>query len=429
MQWIQALLYLYLLSSPAVLGAPAQRSQLKKRTFKVDRIRRADYVPNGLSAVKKAHAKFGIIPSDVNFGSLDFNHFTTAADRQALNKTDEPDENGAVANVPAHNDVLYLAPVTIGGQEFVMNFDTGSSDTWVYNTKLDSSVSAGHSVFDPAKSSTFQLLEGSTFNITYGDRSFARGGVGADTIDIGGATVENQAFGLPSEISESFRSEEASDGMIGLAFSTINTMKPQRRATFLENLAPDLEEPVFTAQLKAQAPGSYEFGTVDQAKFSGDMVDIAVDKSRGFWEVKSSMFMIGDGDDEDVRTISRGVTTAIADTGTTLMLVNQEIVEAYYAKVEGSQMSVNAGGYIYPCSSTLPDLWVSVGDTHLARVPGSLINFATVGTDTSTSKELCFGGVQSNQGSDLQIWGDTFFKALFVAFDMRGPKLRMAAHS
>ncbi|KKZ60468.1 aspergillopepsin I [[Emmonsia] crescens] len=428
MQWIPALLYLYLLSSPAVLGAPAQPSQqLKKRTFKVNRIRRSDYVPNGLSAIKKAYAKFGIIPTDINFGSLDFNIFPTAADRQAINKADEPDENGAVTNMPAQNDVLYLAPVTIGGQEFVMNFDTGSSDTWVFNTKLDPSVSAGHAVFDPAKSSTFQLLEGSTFNITYGDSSFARGGVGKDTIDIGGATVRNQGFGLPNEISESFRADEASDGLVGLGFTTINTMRPEQQTTFLENIAPDLQEPVFTAQLKAQAPGSYEFGTVDKTKFSGNMVDIPVDNSRGFWEIKSTMFMVGN--DASVSTISKGVATAIADTGTTLMLVNREIVDSYYAKVEGAQMSVAAGGFIYPCSSTLPDLWVSLGDTHLARIPGSLVNFATVGTDTTTNTKLCFGGIQSNQGSGLQIWGDIFFKAVFVAFDLRGPKLRIAAHS
>lgn len=132
MQWILALLYLYLFSSPAVLGAPTQQSQLKKRTFKVHRIRQVDYVPNGLAAVRKAYAKFGIIATDINFGSLDLNIYPTAEDRQAVNKADEPDENGAVTNVPARNDVLYLAPVTIGGQEFVMNFDTGSSDTYVH---------------------------------------------------------------------------------------------------------------------------------------------------------------------------------------------------------------------------------------------------------------------------------------------------------
>lgn len=96
------------------------------------------------------------------------------------------------------------------------------------------------------------------------------------------------------------------------------------------------------------------------------------------------------GDDASVSTISKGVATAIADTGTTLMLVNQEIVDSYYAKVEGAQMSVAAGGFIYPCSSTLPDLWVSLGDTHLARIPSSLVNFATVGTDTATNTQRKF---------------------------------------
>lgn len=160
-------------------------------------------------------------------------------------------------------------------------------------------------------------------------------------------------------------------------------MKPEKQTTFLENIAPDLQEPVFTAQLKAQAPGTYEFGTVDKRKFTGDIVDVPVDNSRGFWEIKSSLFRVGD--DGNILTVENGVTTAIADTGTTLMLVNKEIVDAYYAKVEGAELSPNAGGFIFPCSSTLPDLWVSLGDTHLARVSGSLLNFAVVGTDTATN--------------------------------------------
>ncbi|EEH42022.1 endothiapepsin [Paracoccidioides lutzii Pb01] len=426
MYLIQVLLYLFLLLGPSVLGAPSQPSRLRKRTFKVDLIRRGDYVPNGLAAIKKAYSKYGIIPSDIDFGALDVNEFATSVDRQAVNKAKEPDENGAVTNIPTQNDVQYLSPVTIGGQKFVMNFDTGSSDTWVFNTQLDSSISEGHSVFDPSRSRTFELLQSTTFNITYGDSSFARGNVGMDTIDIGGATVQKQAFGLPNEISDSFIRDEGSDGLVGLAFTTINTMRPEPQTTFFENIASDLQEPVFTAQLKSQAPGSYEFGIVDPAKFVGDMVDIPVDNSRGHWEIKSSMFMVGD--DTSVRTVSRGVRTAIADTGTSLMLVNGEIVEAYYSKVPGAQLSAAAGGFIFPCGTELPDLLVSIGDTHLARIPGSLITFSSTGHD-SNGNELCFGGIQSNKGARLQIWGDVFFKAIFVAFDLRGPKLRMAAHA
>ncbi|KAK2789169.1 hypothetical protein FQN53_002394 [Emmonsiellopsis sp. PD_33] len=428
MQWLQSLLFLSLLSFAAVLGAPSAH-QNRPRTFKVDLVRRSNYVPNGLAAIKKAYAKFGIIPSDINFGSmLDLHIIPTTADRTAVKQAEAPDENGAVQNVPAQNDVEYLSPVTIGGQEFVMNFDTGSADTWVFNTLLDQSQTAGHAIFDPAKSTTFTELEGATFNITYGDASFAGGNVGLDTVDIGGATVQKQAIGLPTEVSESFATDEASDGLVGLAFTTINTMQPEAQTTFLENLAPDLDEPVFTAQLKAGKPGSYEFGKIDPAKFAGEMINIPVDNSRGFWEIQSSMFMV-EGD-EGITTVSgASSTTAIADTGTTLMLVNLEIAEAYYAKVQGSQNSPAAGGFIYPCETELPDLMVSIGDTHLARVTGDLINFATVGTDTTTNQELCFGGIQSNQGAGLQIWGDIFFKSIFVTFDLRGPSLGMAAHA
>ena len=35
---------------------------------------------------------------------------------------------GNVTNAPESDDLEYLAPITVGGQEMVMDFDTGSSD-------------------------------------------------------------------------------------------------------------------------------------------------------------------------------------------------------------------------------------------------------------------------------------------------------------
>lgn len=36
------------------------------------------------------------------------------------------------------------------------------------------------------------------------------------------------------------------------------------------------------------------------------------------------------------------------------------------------------------------------------------------------------GGVQSNQGSSMQIFGDVFLKSFYVVFDQRGPSLGIA---
>lgn len=253
---------------------------------------------------------------------------------------------------------------------------------WVFNTQLSRASTRGHTVFDPEKSSTFQTLEGATFNITYGDGSFASGGVGLDTVDIGGATVERQAIGLPTEVSDSFIEDTASNGLVGLAFSSINTMQPQQQKTFFENIAPELDEPVMTALLKSDGVGEYEFGTIDTSKFTGQMANVSVDNSNGFWQFDSAQFAVGNG---QLRRI-RQAPTAIADTGTTLMLVSPEVAVAYYEQVEGAVFANQVGGFIFPCDATLPDLSVAVGNANLATIPGSVINFSEVGTNTTSGQ-------------------------------------------
>ena len=76
---------------------------------------------------------------------------------------------------------------------------------------------------------------------------------------------------------------------------------------------------------------------------------------------------------------------AIADTGTTLMLVDPSIVNAYYSQVTGAVNNATVGGVVFPCSSTLPDLMVDVGGNFMATVRGNDINFAPVDAG-STSK-------------------------------------------
>jgi hypothetical protein len=78
---------------------------------------------------------------------------------------------------------------------------------WVFNTQLPSSSQSGHTIYDPTKSTTAAAIKGSTFNISYGDGSFALGSVVTDTVDIGGATVTvsysaplNHVLVLPREV-------------------------------------------------------------------------------------------------------------------------------------------------------------------------------------------------------------------------------------
>ncbi len=111
----------------AIAVQPRPKPNLRGRSFKVDRVRRSNYVADGPAAIRKAYAKYGIIPTAIDFGALDFEPLPPEPP-QGATKATGPDENGAVGNAPSQNDVEFLSPVTVGGQQLVMNFDTGSSD-------------------------------------------------------------------------------------------------------------------------------------------------------------------------------------------------------------------------------------------------------------------------------------------------------------
>ncbi|KAG9997029.1 acid protease, partial [Aureobasidium melanogenum] len=181
------------------------------------------------------------------------------------------DETGEVAATPADNGAEYLSPVTIGGQKLNLNFDTGSSDLWVFSTALSSSEIGQHSAFNPSKSSSYQELQGYSFSLSYGDGSGAAGVVGTDTVDIGGATVTRQAIELATSVSSAFVSDADSDGLVGLAFSNLNSVSPTPQKTFFDNIMSELAQPVFTACLDLDGSGTYEFGTIDSSKFTGDL--------------------------------------------------------------------------------------------------------------------------------------------------------------
>lgn len=287
---------------------------------------------------------------------------------------------GLVVNVPEANDVEYISPVSIGGQVVHLDFDTGSSDLWVFNTQVSSAATQGHTLYDPTSSATFKLIRNAQFQIQYGDGSGAEGIVGTDVVNIGGAQVQAQAVELATAVTQSFVDDVATDGLLGLAFSAINTVQPQPQKTFFDNVKSSLAEPLFTADLRAGANGAYEFGRIDTSKFTGDLTFVDIDSSQGFWQFTSDKFAINGG---NAKTSVAG-NQAIADTGTTLLLADPAVAEAYYAQVDGAQNDQQQGGFTIPCAAKLPDLQLAVGDA-MATVKGADLSFAPVDA-TGTSE-------------------------------------------
>ena len=133
--------------------------------------------------------------------------------------------------------------------------------SWVFSSELAADSKAGHSVYTPGGSSS--PLSGATWSISYGDGSGASGNVFLDTVTVGATTATGQAVEAAESVSAQFSEDTDNDGLLGLAFSSLNTVRPNAQKTFFDNVKSSLAAPIFTADLKKGSPGSYDFGYID----------------------------------------------------------------------------------------------------------------------------------------------------------------------
>lgn len=177
--------------------------------------------------------------------------------------------------------------------------------------------------------------------------------------------------------------------------------------------------------------GTYNFGFIDTTEFVGPLSFVDVNKTAGFWQFQATGFSVGNNVSANGTSSSAFVPLAheaIADTGTTLLMLPPAIAKAYYSQVAGAQLDAQAGGFVFPCSSALPDLALQIG-TYKAVVPADLIKFAPVDSTSLATATTCFGGVQSANGLPFAIYGDIFLKAQFTVFNAAELKLGFAPKS
>ncbi|KUJ17512.1 acid protease [Mollisia scopiformis] len=392
----------------AIQAAPAPRfytnaSVAGPSVFSAPAIHNENYVRNGTLALLKAYAKYGLTPSQ---------EFSPEFLAELSQRKQKRQDSSAPAS--PSNGIEYLVPTSVGGQTLNLDFDTGSADLWVFSTSLSAAYQRGHNVFSTAKSATYKPLTGYTWRISYADGSGASGTVGTDTVTVGTTSAKNQAVELASRVSSTLVTD-ASDGVLGLAFSSINTVSPAPQKTFFDNVKASLQSPLFAAYLPYNKNGAYDFGATVASRYSGTITYTAVNSANGFWQYPSTTVKVG----STTHSIGTG-SVGISDTGTTLVLMVDSAVTAYYSQVAGASYDYQQGGYVFPCAATLPTLSVAIGPSAYATIPGSLIKFQSLDGTT------CFGGLQSAGTGNQNIYGDVFFNAFYAVFDASGPRFGFA---
>jgi aspergillopepsin I len=82
-------------------------------------------------------------------------------------------------------------------------------------------------------------------------------------IAVGQVTATSQAVEAATSVSSTFVQDTSNDGLVGLAFSSINTVQPNPVPTFFDNVKSSLTQALFAADLQKGQPGSYDFGVSD----------------------------------------------------------------------------------------------------------------------------------------------------------------------
>jgi len=371
------------------------------------------YAPSGFAAYARAARRY-------NFEAQTLVGRKGVVFKKHPKSGDSGTEESEVPANDVQNDLEYVVPVTIGtpGVTLNLDFDTGSSDLWVWSSELTNQGS-GHNVYNPKNSSSAKALAGATWNISYGDGSSASGNVYTDTVKIGSVAIPAQAVELAEKLSAQFAQGEGSDGLLGLAWPALNTVQPQAQKTPVENMIDRglIPQGLFTVALdKGDSEGFYSFGVIDAAKAgvtNNDIQYTPVDNSQGFWMFDSASATING------QTINRSGNTAIADTGTTLCLVDDDTVQQIYSAIPGARIDNSQGGYVYPSDAAVPAVQFAVGD-QLFTVNPEDFAFSDAGNGET------FGGIQSRGSNPFDILGDVFLKSVYVIFDQANVQIGMA---
>ncbi|EIN11159.1 acid protease [Punctularia strigosozonata HHB-11173 SS5] len=349
----------------------------------------------------------------------------------------------------------YYADIDVGGQDFKVLVDTGSSDTWLiqkgfscfdidFNPETEDECGFGTAGFDPSQSPTFVPLVGKNLNITYGDGTFAVGPVGTDTMTVGGLTVTAQEFGVPNMTA--WEGEGIEGGLLGLAYPALTTVHNESDPTLDSptNLAlynpflfsainqGVLSTPVFSVSLdrgtiadeesgdEKPNKGVLAFGGIAPVSVTNTTASAPVLLFSGFVPNAKADVFYGVTVDSYVFPGSTALSTrsfAVLDTGTALSFIPTPIVQAVVEKFVPSA-TVQDDVFFVDCNATAPAFAVTIAGIEFAVDPKDLILPGGIDDD---GNDICISGVQDggpDNGGDIFILGDTFLHNVVASFDV-----------
>ncbi|KAI0792193.1 aspartic peptidase domain-containing protein [Abortiporus biennis] len=326
-------------------------------------------------------------------------------------------------------DVVYATNITLGGQQMLIQLDTGSSDVWV---------------MPPAPIQTTNTTTLTT-NLTFGI-GHVEGTIQFADMALGPYEVRSQAF-LNATKADNFGAIFSNNisGILGLAFDQGSDVNVQtllnfgkgttQGRTFLSNVFnQDKNAPNFFTVLlgRTDDPSSDEEGIFTISEYNDGFEDIEdqpkllrtpaqLGDTLPRWSIQMDGLSINGEDFEfeesSVPESEDGSPVVVLDTGFTFSQIPQAAVDAIYQSIDGSVFNETTGLYDVPCTSTA-DIEFSFGGQSYPIHPLDLTVVKNV--DGRIVCQNTFRPIKLPPGTSAgfdMILGVNFLKNVYASFD------------
>ncbi|KAF1809918.1 Asp-domain-containing protein [Eremomyces bilateralis CBS 781.70] len=326
-----------------------------------------------------------------------------------------------------NQETLYLANLTIGtpGQQIQLHIDTGSSDLWVNAVPSEFCESNGRcrtGAYDANASSTYHYVN-SQFDISYQDGTGASGDYVKDNVDIGGAILDGQQFGVGYESSNG-------NGVLGIGYPINEVAVGRAGLKPYPNVPQKLQEQglvqsnaysLWLNDMDANT-GSILFGGVDTEKYEGELYTLPILSQSGVYvEFAIGLTEMASGG----KTIFKDeVVPVLLDSGSSLIYLPNKIVDEIYDRYSVTYDTQEGYGFV-ECDLANSDDTIDFTFTKpTISVPMNELIFSSSSDPGSND---CVFGIAPSEGSSSVVLGDTFLRSAYVVYDLTNNEISIAA--
>lgn len=334
--------------------------------------------------------------------------------------------NGSPVILKDYLDAQYYGPITLGTppQDFVVVFDTGSSNLWVPSSTCSWKDIACklHKKYDHSVSSTY-VANDTAFAIPYGSGNCA-GFLSYDTLMMGNVAVKSQLFGeATAEPGLSWIMAQF-DGILGMGYPTISVdgvIPPFDNIMNQKLISNNIFSFYLSKDPSAAVGGELLLGGTDSKYYTGNFTYVKVSK-KGYWQFAMDKVSIGG---KDAGYCTGKNCSAICDTGTSLIAGPTADINDLNKKI--GAIPLIKGEAIILCNTipSLPDISFQLNGHDFTLKPDDYVWKVSEANET-----ICISGFLGidlpPEIGPLWILGDVFIRDYYTVFDREQDRVGFA---